>query len=111
MAGAHVPGEVNTTTDDGYPRCLALGTWDTTDLNRLFTAQPLGRKPGAPSLRVHGEAWDTTNLIPPRRQLLPSQNIQLFKPHIYLFHPLLMPCKPRLFASQKLLKTIQIFCS
>lgn len=32
-----------------------------------------------------GQIWGITNLNPPSQQLLPSQNIQLFKPPIFLF--------------------------
>jgi hypothetical protein len=34
-----------------------------------------------------GQTWYTTNLNPPSQQLLPSQNIRLFKPLIFLFPP------------------------
>ena len=58
-----------------------------------------------------GQMWDTTNLNPPSRRLLPSQNIQLFKPLISSSHPLFMLFEFRLLAARNLFKKVQIICS
>ena len=58
-----------------------------------------------------GQMWGTTNLNPPSQQLLPSQNIRLFKPLISFSHPLFMLFEFRLLAARNLLQKVQIICS
>ena len=58
-----------------------------------------------------GQIWDTTNLNPPSRRLLPSQYIQLFKPLIFISHPLFMLFEFRLLAARNLLQKVKIICS
>ena len=57
-----------------------------------------------------GQMCDTTNLNPPGRRLLPSQNIQLFKPLVSFSRPVFMLFESRLLADHNFSQKVQIIC-
>jgi hypothetical protein len=65
-----VPGEVKTTTEDGCPRCLAIGIWESTDLGpgKLRRLSPLIIAPTPRTIKISGprsQEWGP--FVPPRR--------------------------------------------